>query len=165
MTRRKRKHAETGPELVGAVLDRAGEDRFSPTRSPVPLAAWVKACGPRVAERARPTKLEHGVLLVRVSTSAWAHELSLLSTELLARLRDAGVDVRELRFRVGPIEPLPRPPGRERVRRVPPPAELPPALASAVARLEDDELREAIAAAARASLGFAEAERSAPKRR
>jgi hypothetical protein len=164
VARRKGKRKAMGPELVGAVLDRAGEDRFSPIRAPVPMSTWIEVCGPRVAERARPIKLEHGVLVVRTATSAWAHELSLLSTDLLERLRRAGVAVTELRFRVGTVEPLPRPPGREVVKRIPPPAELPPSVASAVAQLDDEELRAAITEAARASLAFRQDD-APPKRR
>jgi hypothetical protein len=90
---------------------------------------------------------------VRAATSVWASELQLLSDALVARLRAAGVGIRALRFRVGTIEP----PDRSielRTARVPRPIALHPQVARVLARVKDDELREAIAEAARSNLAW-----------
>ncbi len=142
------------PESLDGVIQRAGEDRFALHRDPVSLRVWIEAVGARIADRARPITLERGVLTIRAATSVWASELSLLGDTLLARLRAGGVPVRELRFRVGPIEPPARPPERRTTRRIPPPAPLEGELADAVARVEDDELRAVITAAASANLAW-----------
>src|SRR5512142_297721 len=125
MSRRPRRPKLRMPETLEGVIDRAGENRFAPRKPPLPLAVWAAAVGLRVAERARPVDLQNGVLLVRVATSVWATELSLLQTSILERLRAEGVDVRELRFRVGAIDPPARPPERRATRKIPPPAPLP----------------------------------------
>lgn len=136
------------------LLERAGEDRFARTRSPIPVKDWRAAVGPRIADRARPISLERGTLLVKVATSAWANELQLLSTELLTRLKLRGFAVNALRFRVGPLDLNERPPERRATRKVPAPAPLAPELATLVAEVPDDGLRAAIEQAARANLAW-----------
>jgi predicted nucleic acid-binding Zn ribbon protein len=142
------------PESIEGVIDRSGEDRFALKRAPISLRVWTAAVGARIADRARPVSLERGVLIVKVATSVWANELSLLQESLIARLRNAGVEVKELRFRVGEIEPPARPPERRGSRVVPPPAPLPRELAVLLSRIEDKDLKEAIALAARANLAW-----------
>jgi predicted nucleic acid-binding Zn ribbon protein len=154
MKRRRARQKLDAPEPLEQLLDRAGESRFARMRSPLPERVWRDAVGARIADRARPVAMERGVLLVRVATSVWAHELSLLSTTILARLRERGVETTELRFRVGAIDPPERPPERVVSRAVPASAPLPPELANALADVADGELRESIARAASANLAW-----------
>lgn len=142
------------PESIETVIDRAGEDRFARNRPVVGERIWRDAVGLRIAERARPLSLERGVLTLRVTTSVWANELSLLAPTILERLRAQSVPVRELRFRVGPIEPPARPPERRTTRIIPGPAPIPPELEALLANVDDDELRAAIADAASANLSW-----------
>lgn len=102
-----------------------------------------------------PAKLDRGVLHVRVTSSAWAQELSLLSEPIIAQLRARGVQVEALRFRVGRVEVPERSKTREdHVRTSPPAVPLPPQLIEDVARVRDAELREAIRHAAEKNLGW-----------
>ncbi len=161
MKRRSRKPLRA-PEAMGAILDRAGESRFARARSPIELKLWRDAVGPRIADRARPVSLWDGVLLLRVPTSVWAHELSLLAGEVCARLRERGVEVRELRFRVGALEPVDRPPERRVARAVPTSFAIPAEVGRALDHLDDDELRAAIERAAAANLAWQSVTRPAP---
>ena len=136
------------------MLDRSGEDRLAPYRPPIPRRVWRDAVGARIADRSEPVLLERGTLAVKVATSVWAHELSLLAPSIVARLRARNVAVDELRFRVGAIDPSPRPPERRISRAVPPPAALPADLARLLKTVPDLELRETIALAARANLAW-----------
>jgi hypothetical protein len=113
----------------------------------ISLADWQRAVGERLARKAHPDRLSDGVLTVRVPSSTWAQELSLLSEVVLERLGAAGHRVQKLRFQVSAGHVAPDPPVI-RVRRV----ALPPQLAETLARLDDPELREAIAEAASLSL-------------
>jgi Dna[CI] antecedent, DciA len=151
---RKRRPKLVHPEALDGVLMRAGENRFARKKPPLPERLWIEAVGHRIAERAHPLGLEHGVLTVRAATSVWANELSLLSDELIARLRERGVAVNELRFRVGPLER--HAPAAEpcETREVPPPASLPGAMVEALQSVGDDELKQAIEGAARANLAW-----------
>jgi hypothetical protein len=142
------------PEGVGAILERAGDAREARGRSAIDPRAWRDAVGPRIAERARPLSLVDGVLLLRVPTSVWAHELSLLSEEVCVRLRDRGIEARELRFRVGALPAVDRPPERRTSRAVPPARPAPPSLQRALAEVADSELRDAIASAASSNLAW-----------
>jgi hypothetical protein len=151
------------PEPLGAILDRAGENRFARTREAIPAALWRDAVGARIAERAMPISLEDGVLLLRVPTSVWANELSLLGDEVCARLRDRGLDAREIRFRVGALPPIDRPPERRIARAVPKQRVLPAELARVLAGVADPELRRAIESAAAANLAWQTVVRPAPQ--
>lgn len=64
---------------------------------------WERAVGPMVAKKVRPRGFRAGVLHLEVTSSAWAHELSLLRPQLLAALtRELGAGVvKELRLVVG----------------------------------------------------------------
>jgi predicted nucleic acid-binding Zn ribbon protein len=142
------------PEAIEVTLNRASETRFARTGAPISDRTWRDAVGSRIADRARPIELERGILVIRAATNVWASELSLLSEDLLARLRDRGVAVVSLRFRVGAVDPFERPPDRRRTRAVPAPAALPAPLEQAILAVPDEELRKTIAEAARANLAW-----------
>lgn len=140
------------PELVGALLEgpreashlRRDPDRLDPD-------AWRRAVGARVAERAIPGRLRGGTLTVSVASAVWAQELSLLSNEIVLRLRRAGVSVTQLRFRVQRLKAAPR--AAEAAPRIQP-APLPRELAERLKQVDDPQLRAAIASAAGHSLAL-----------
>ncbi len=68
------------------------------------VTEWESMVGPRVAARARPDGLERGVLYVRVTNSAWMHELGFLRQALVEAARRVTGDppiVKEVRFHLG----------------------------------------------------------------
>ncbi len=142
------------PEGIEDVLSRSGDARFARIRAPISARLWREAVGGRIASRAEPIRVEQGVLVVRVASSVWASELSLLSEAILARLRVAGLDVKRLHFRVGEIAPPDRPPERRRTTRAPAAVPLPPDLAHHLAAIEDPDLRGAIEESARMNLAW-----------
>jgi predicted nucleic acid-binding Zn ribbon protein len=50
---------------------------------------WPQAVGAAVAQAATPTSERGGVLSVSCSAAVWAHELTMIGDELLARLNAA----------------------------------------------------------------------------
>jgi hypothetical protein len=113
----------------------------------ITLADWRRAIGDRLAQKTHPERIVDGVLTVRVPSSTWAQELSLLSDVVLARLSAAGHRVQKLRFHVAAATG--RPDAKVTVvRRV----ALPASLAASIARIDDPELRETIAEAASLTL-------------
>jgi hypothetical protein len=160
--RRQSRQPLAAPESLDAILSRAGESRFARVRPPVPAAVWRDAVGARIAERARPVWLERGTLVLRVPSSVWAHELSLLAHVVCARLGERGFDVRTLRFRVGPVPPLERPPERRVARSVPTERNIPTELMPALRHVDDDRLRDAITRAAATNLAWQSVARAAP---
>ena len=162
MARRSR-YPLSSPEPLRAILDRAGENRFARVREAVPAAVWRDAVGARIAERAFPISLEDGTLLLRVPSSVWANELSLLADEVCARLKERGVVARELRFRVGAVPVVERPPERRIARAVPVTREIPEELSRVLASVADPELRRAIESAAAANLAWQTVTRAAPQ--
>jgi hypothetical protein len=120
---------------------------------------WSLAVGERLARSAQPEQMVEGVLWVRVPSSTWAQELSLLSSAIIERLRASGHTVNQLRYRVASSA---LPDGRRSLVR-PRQASLPPALERAVSAMADRELGQVIAEAAAWSLGR-QAEASADER-
>ena len=68
--------------------------------------AWPEAVGEVLNRRTRPEAVRGKTLIVRVDSSAFAHELTLLKGEILARLQRSlgGAVLDDLRTRVGPLE-------------------------------------------------------------
>jgi len=133
-----------------------------PGREPADAAAirvfswWRRAVPERVFMRARPIRLNAGVLWVHTATSAWAAELEHLKEQLLASVQKHAPEahVRGIRFRVGPLPDLPTSTRPDRPRPAPIAlAVLPDSLARALAAIDDDALREAIGHAASIALG------------
>ncbi|MCA9607699.1 MAG: DUF721 domain-containing protein [Myxococcales bacterium] len=115
---------------------------------------WERAVSRRIAEVARPVRLSHGTLYVHVRSSVWAQELTFHEEELLASVRRVVPSVRRIRIKVGPMPPPgqapdPPPPETEPLAF----AELPGDVARALARVSDDEVREALTRAACMQLG------------
>jgi hypothetical protein len=161
--KRRRREALAAPESLEVILERAGENRFACVRPPIPAKVWREAVGARIAERARPVSLWSGVLVLRVPSSVWAHELSLLAGEVCSRLQERGIDARELRFRVGAVPAVDRPPERRVARAVPASFPVPGELARTIDGVPDDALREAIARAAEANLAWQTVAKPAPQ--
>src|SRR5678810_371252 len=101
MRRSARRHGALEP--LGLVIQHDSTLRVPPAveTSPISFRDWEAAVGTRIAARARPIRLERGVLLVRTATATWAQELTLLADAIVEQLVKRGVPVRSLRFRVG----------------------------------------------------------------
>src|SRR5262249_51515797 len=89
-----------------------------------------------------------------------ANELSMLAPQIIKKLAESapngrpGIEVKSLRFRVGPLDVIEGIPQRRDYRQVPPPAKLAPDMERSLAGVEDDELRSMIERAARANLAW-----------
>jgi hypothetical protein len=88
-------------------------------------AAWSQLVGPELARVTRPTAIVEETLVVTTSSSAWSHQLSLLSPQILRALHrmSEGRGIARLRFRVGRVRTparagpgAPAPPGRGAAR-------------------------------------------------
>jgi hypothetical protein len=133
----------------------------SGSREALPLAAltaaWPEVVGDAVARRAWPLRIARdGTLHVATASATWAQELDLLGAEILEQLaarlgEDAPV---KLRFAAGPIPETAAP--EPSVDKPSVPTEIPQEVESeasaAAAAIEDPDLRELVARAARASL-------------
>jgi hypothetical protein len=133
-----------------------------PSREPDEVLAirafhgWRRAVSQRMYLNARPVRLQAGTLTIHTATSAWCSELEFDKERLLSALKRHAPEarVRALRFRVGPLPDLSV--GTRAVPKPPAPvvvAGLPESLARTLASIDDDDLREAIGAAASVGLG------------
>lgn len=123
-------------------------------------ATWREAVGPAIVRRAIPQRLQDGTLYVRVATSAWAQQLSMLQETLREKLAERGYTVHKIRFSVGPVAPPRRllggPPLLPPVR----PDPLPSGLMYELAQVHDHELRDVLARAAAVNLAWQKAIRA-----
>ena len=129
-------------------------------------SAWPSLVGEAVARNAWPLRLSRdGTLHVATASATWAHELDLLQETILdaVRTRLGERAPARLRFAAGPI---PEPPPVSETPSAPSPdsIDVPPEIASeaaaAAAEIDDEELRELVSRAARASLLKARSGRS-----
>ncbi len=149
-------------ERIGGEVER--ELARSGSRDALPLAAlttaWPAAVGETVARQAWPLRIgRDGTLHVATSSATWAFELDRLSPEILGRLEERlGADgtPARVRFAVGPV-PEPGPVtgvSASTSMPVPTPEDVLEA-DEAAASIDDPDLRELVARAARASLAKA----------
>ena len=96
------------PQGIGGVMDRlvSGRGWRTPVAVGSVMGRWAEIVGPGVAAHSTPVSFEGRVLTVRADSTAWAHQLRLLSSSLLARVAaEIGPDaVAELKV-VGPSAP------------------------------------------------------------
>ncbi len=100
---------ETTNDLMGQVLARlGGQGRALEFRV---FDCYTRSVGDLLRARTMPERMAGTTLLVRVASSALAHEVTLMRGDIIAKLNaelGAGTVV-ELRTRVGKIEPRPDP--------------------------------------------------------
>jgi hypothetical protein len=147
---------------TAAKVERAGDLAERAMRSMVPseqirLAriqlAWGAAVPPHVQRVAWPASVRGDTLVLHVVDNQWLHELSYLRSDLLARLRAAGIDgLSDLRPRVGKVDELPPPPPPPVLPEPPLDAEPERETIAAMSAVEDPGLRDVIAKA-RLALG------------
>lgn len=158
---RRVKRVEGAGDVIARVIDHYGIGGDLKERRV--LTEWRELVGERIAARTWPGRIKDGMLPIRVSNSAWMHELSFLRDQLLARLRERTEGlVQDIRFYAG----KPRRAWRSDLARAnharrkpapePPPVVLTPARGADLVRIEhetanveDDELRDIIREARR----------------
>jgi len=102
VTERRRSRPTRVGDLLGGVLKSAGiADRLGQAAV---VAAWSDLVGDRIASAAMPESVAaDGTLFVRVKSSAWRQELSLMTPEVLSLLnagRSTG-RIKRIRWLVG----------------------------------------------------------------
>lgn len=122
------------------------------------VAAWPTVVGPEIARNAWPARFQRdGTLLIHARDAVWGFELTQRAAEISSRLPGGP----PLKFMPGPV---PEPGSDPVVSQPPSPPQATPEQAAEAARwtagIEDEELRELVAGAARASLARAAADRS-----
>ena len=148
------------PSTLGEVLAESRKFALERSKAPMDRDSYRLAVGRRIAERTELGELKRGELTVYVASPAWAQELSLLAPQMIERLSERGLAVKRLRFRLQDNPAAKKPAAAKQ-----PPAPhkpLPPELDARLQRVDDDELRRAIAGAAGLALGRTAGARSEP---
>jgi len=122
------------------------------------VAAWPGAVGPEIARNAWPARFQRdGTLVIHARDAVWAFELTQRAAEISSRMPSSP----PLKFVPGPVpEPAAAPsegPSPEPPRAT---AEQAAQAADWAAAIQDEELRELVAGAARASLARAADDRT-----
>jgi predicted nucleic acid-binding Zn ribbon protein len=103
----KRSDKNRDPEHIGSIL---GSLMATVRRQPDGDLArifqlWEGAVGATLARNAQPAAFKGELLIVHVTSSAWAHQLRFLESDLVAKI-NAALDaplVEKIRFKVGPL--------------------------------------------------------------
>jgi len=148
----------TLPDPIGREV-RTELNRFGPAgKMGEIVVAWPDAVGPGISANAWPARAARdGTLHVHTSSSTWAFELAQLGDSILARLREQlGDDApAALKFAAGPLPEASAEVEKVRDKTVPEPtADQLERGGQIAARIEDPELREAVAKAAAASFAL-----------
>ncbi len=101
MTERKRRPEAIG-KIVASVIDRSGIGQRIEQAGIIP--EWRQLVGPQIAAVTSPQSISaNGTLFVRVTTNAWANELSMLEPELLKSLnrKPERAPVKKIRWMLG----------------------------------------------------------------
>jgi hypothetical protein len=143
------------PAALGALLASSRDAAARQAGTAIDREQWRRIVGERIAARTEPGPKRGRELLVYVASASWAQELSLLVTEIVVRLKAAGIAVDHVRFSVRAIAQPTRDAAalKPQVRK----AALPEALSQKLDGVEDPELREAIADAAALWLALGDA--------
>ncbi len=141
----------SAPTLVGDLLASARVRTRAAAGIAIDRETWRRLVGARIAQAAVPGRIRNRELMVSAASVVWVQELSLLSDEILARLRTHGLEVDTIRFRVTTSARAPA----ERAVERPLPIALPEELKERLETVEDPELRATIARAAAYSLAAA----------
>ena len=143
------------PAALGSLLASSREAAARYAGTAIDREQWRQIVGERIAARTEPGAKRGRELTVHVASASWAQELSLLVSEIVVRLKAAGVHVDNVRFRVKEIAARAHDPAaRKPIYRK---AALPGALTEQLARIDDPELRDAIGEAAALWLALDEA--------
>jgi len=134
------------PASLGSLLASSRDAAARLAGTALDREQWRRVVGERIAARTEPGPKRGRELLVYVASASWAQELSLLVSEIVVRLKAAGIHVDTVRFSVREIKPPARNVAalKPTVRK----AALPSALNQQLAGITDAELRDAIAEAA-----------------
>lgn len=148
------------PARLDSLLEDAQHEAARRSGACLTHTEWERLVGERIAKRTRVGAIRHGTLTIYAGSASWANELTFLSEDILTRLKRTRLGVKRLRFQVKDLGAPPRRWGAEREVQNPPRAPLPQELLERLERVDDPELRQAIAEAASLSLGAAAADKS-----
>jgi hypothetical protein len=96
------------PLAIAALLETvfAGKPAQKRIREAKAWQFWEVAVGAHIAGKATPVAFRDGILSVRVSSSAWMQQLSLMKPDIIAQLNSAISEplVKDLFFRQGTVQ-------------------------------------------------------------
>ncbi|ADD39728.1 DUF721 domain-containing protein [Stackebrandtia nassauensis] len=96
------------PQPLGEVLGKLIKDRGwrDPAAKAGLFANWPQIVGPEIAEHCRPVSCADGELIIEAESAAWATQLRLFKTQILARLASHSGPQVVTRLRIqGPSQP------------------------------------------------------------
>jgi predicted nucleic acid-binding Zn ribbon protein len=80
---------KSSPELLGSIIESVLSERgyLAPCRELGVVRAWPSLVGEKLAGATECTRVEQGVLYVRVASSPWRQELSFMKQCLLDKIK------------------------------------------------------------------------------
>jgi hypothetical protein len=145
------------PEHIGTILKQlfSEQEWEEQLKASLTLLQWQEVVGTQIARQSQPEYLKDGILHVRVENSVWLNHLRFLGEELRHKLNkklsSSSVEISEIRFRQGPLDPVTTPPVSTEpkaptITRAPsePPPPLDPEQQRLLETIPDSDLRKAL---------------------
>ncbi len=99
------------PELIASLLDSVftGKPVQKRLREIKVWQVWEEAVGSQIASKARPAGIGNGILVVKVASSPWMQQLSLMKPDIIHQLNMMAGEplVTDIIFKSGRVDPLP----------------------------------------------------------
>ncbi|MCS6858616.1 MAG: DUF721 domain-containing protein, partial [Sandaracinaceae bacterium] len=137
------------PELLANLLNSLiAKERKSDFRFFQVFSWWLRHFPEQIVKNARPIRLRRNTLEVGARSAGWAHEISMMSTELMRLLHSAfpQLEIRGLRVRVANLPELPNWVFKEKFKSQLP-GSLPEEIYASLAMISDERLRAAFKSA------------------
>jgi len=153
------------PERLGEIISRRVTDGAKKGKLSLERIrlGWGHIAGERLAEKSEPTRITRGTLTVAAEGSAWAAEVSIASKMILRNVESVlgGREVKKLKVKAKGDRANGKREKREgTVTRREQEVELSGELKEEIGRLDDKEIREALAGLLKASIESREPEES-----
>jgi predicted nucleic acid-binding Zn ribbon protein len=77
------------PETIGSIISSVLGERgyLSPCRELEGMRQWPDLVGEKVASVSECTRVDNGVLFVRIASSSWRHEVSYIKKQILDTIK------------------------------------------------------------------------------
>ena len=80
--------------ILKIVKSRAGKEKFLVYYL---SNNWLEICGANIAKHSKPNRIERGILFVNTDSSAWSHNLLMMKTQLLGKIKKSVGEIGSLR--------------------------------------------------------------------
>ena len=72
--------------ILKIVKSKAGKEKFIVHYL---RSNWLDICGANIAKQSKPTRIDRGILFINTDSSAWSHNLLMMKTQLMGKIKNS----------------------------------------------------------------------------